>query len=718
MKNLSITSAVGFRRQGSVLNAVAKYALVTALFLLTLRVSFAQTWIDWDTNEFSMGVGDFVRACKLSNGNWLSCFVDSTVARVRLSTNTCCTFESLSTLDLSSENRNVYNPNIIQLSNGDVLLCIMAYITDTSHNYGTNFQIRIYKSTNLGTNWSYLSTVDSLASTTVHAPDSMPPGLWEPSFHISSNGKLMCTWSDESYQPTYSQVLSIAGSSDNGATWGSKTTAAADLSGSGMNGDRPGMPITARMADGRFMMVYERTCCGAAYKISNDGENWAAGLGTLIPDQHTAPFVCPLPDGRVFVTSGSGNTKVSSDYGSTWTAQTSPIYMANTYPSIYMCKPDEMVWLMGRRDNNGASVWRGSVNPAPVEPTTTRECHLRMLDGRLRTFACTYPGGAVVTAAENTADGSWGSWTSVGTSGGFRRLDAIQNADGTMVLFGVGDSSQVWVDYQSVSNGSWSGFTSVGTNVMEDLKAFRYPTSGGSRYVVFGTDGWTIWAISQTADNSAPNANWGSWMQFSGAGYTQISPVLLPNNAFAFVGVGNGTQPYLRYQSGYQQSWSGEIGLGIPTSPFGGSQYFDCVRLFRYNSGLLTLFAGDGNVVWNITQTSTNGGPGANWGTWTRIPGTKIAQFDTIKLSNEQFTLLAVDAGTSIDQNNQTSVGGSWGGWTNVGGGGFLKVDGGQLPDGRLYLLGNGLGSSEWLKYQSSVGTWSGSWTNLGNTIF
>lgn len=218
--------------------------------------------------------------------------------------------------------------------------------------------MNVYQSTNNGTNLSYLSTVDSFA-----IPGSSQ-GLWEPVINYSSNGQLVCLYSDESEQPTCSQVISERVSSDNGVTWGTKTTATADLYNSS---DRPGMAEVARMANGEYMMVFELTSCGAAYKTSSDGENWPAGDGTLIPDQHTAPFILAWPDDRVFVTSGGGNTKVSSDYGSTWQAVSSPWYIANSYPAIYQTKPNEIAWIMGLKSplqpHRERSIWHSISSP-------------------------------------------------------------------------------------------------------------------------------------------------------------------------------------------------------------------------------------------------------------------------------------------------------------------------------------------------------------------
>lgn len=268
-----------------------------------------------------------------------------------------------------------------------------------------------------------------------------------------------------------------------------------------------------------------------------------------------------------------------------------------------------------------------------------------MLDGRKIVFACAYPDGSIWDQWENTPGGSWSGWNEFSNTAGFRRLDAMQNPDGTLVLFGVGDGSSVWINWQTVSNGSWNAsFTNFG-GTLNDIKAFRYPISAGGRYVVFGVDGSSTWAISQTTDNSSPGSNWGTWQQFTGSGFTQISPILLPNNAFAMMGVGNMTQAWLNYQT---------------------------TNVDFYH-----------------------------WGVWQQLPGHEISQFDPVQLSNGCFSILATGGGGSIYQNTQLTPGGTWTGLTNLGGAGFDQAHADQQTDGRLYYFGNALGSSEWFRYQA-----------------
>ncbi|GHH73859.1 hypothetical protein GCM10018793_13500 [Streptomyces sulfonofaciens] len=79
--------------------------------------------------------------------------------------------------------------------------------------------IRVFRSTDQGRRWSYLSTV---------ATASNDRGLWEPEFSLDARGNLVCHYSDET-DGVHSQKLVAARSSD-GLTWsGHHDTVASDL---------------------------------------------------------------------------------------------------------------------------------------------------------------------------------------------------------------------------------------------------------------------------------------------------------------------------------------------------------------------------------------------------------------------------------------------------------------------------------------------------------
>ncbi|MFD7920023.1 sialidase family protein [Streptomyces sp. NPDC059740] len=125
--------------------------------------------------------------------------------------------------------------------------------------------LRVFASRDLGTTWSYLSTVAT-------SPDER--GLWEPEFSVDAQGDLVCHYSDET-DGAHSQKLVAARSTD-GLTWsGHHDTVASALS-----SDRPGMAVVRRLPNGTYFMAYEicaaagQFSCVVHYRTSADGWDW------------------------------------------------------------------------------------------------------------------------------------------------------------------------------------------------------------------------------------------------------------------------------------------------------------------------------------------------------------------------------------------------------------------------------------------------------------
>ncbi|MFC4311877.1 sialidase family protein [Steroidobacter flavus] len=172
------------------------------------------------------------------------------------------------------------SPDFIVLPNGDLLLGINV---DTSKCATCRSHIRIYRSTDNGRAWSYVTTP-------VTASNSK--GFWEPNFSIATDGGLVLTYADET-SGCCSQKLMKIRSYDLGTTWVDRTNLVA--LGASDNTDpnyplRPGMPVVTKLTDGsgRYLMTYE--VCGVAganncrshYKTSTDGWNYGAAntIGT------------------------------------------------------------------------------------------------------------------------------------------------------------------------------------------------------------------------------------------------------------------------------------------------------------------------------------------------------------------------------------------------------------------------------------------------------
>lgn len=172
------------------------------------------------------------------------------------------------------------SPDFIVLPSGDLILGINV---DTSKSATSHSHIRIYRSTDNGRTWSYLSTA---------ATASNNQGFWEPNFSIATDGGLVLTYADET-SGCCSQKLMKIRSYDGGATWVDRTNLVA--LGASNNTDpnyplRPGMPVVTKLTDGsgRYLMTYE-VCgvsgannCRSHYKTSTDGWNYGAAntIGT------------------------------------------------------------------------------------------------------------------------------------------------------------------------------------------------------------------------------------------------------------------------------------------------------------------------------------------------------------------------------------------------------------------------------------------------------
>ena len=150
-------------------------------------------------------------------------------------------------------------------------------------------RIVVYKSTDHGATWSYLSTVDS-GGPAVYDPSatSTTTAVWEPSLGLDSAGALVCYFSDERQKASgILQAVSYHVSTDGGATWGTEGNVTAIANDS----DRPGMITVTALPNGKYMATYEvvnrpSTTLNTAvvyYKFSNDGITWTASdLGTPI----------------------------------------------------------------------------------------------------------------------------------------------------------------------------------------------------------------------------------------------------------------------------------------------------------------------------------------------------------------------------------------------------------------------------------------------------
>lgn len=236
---------------------------------------------------------------------------------------------------------------------GTILLSGMIMPTDRSSS-----RLVVYKSTDHGASWSYLSTIDTGGPATYDpTPTSTTTTVWEPSLIVDGNGKLAAYFSDERQKANgVLQAVSYRESSDGGLTWGAEGNVAAPTNSS----DRPGMITVTKLPDGRYLATFEvvnrpsqsNNTAPVYFKLSPDGVTWSptTSIGTQITLANgrgigSSPYVKWVPTGgpkgMVVVASkwgldASGNISGGEDFYVNYNLGAGPwerLPMAVTYDS-------------------------------------------------------------------------------------------------------------------------------------------------------------------------------------------------------------------------------------------------------------------------------------------------------------------------------------------------------------------------------------------------
>lgn len=337
-------------------------AALTPILARTLRLAGCAALVGWVwqpleaapelawAEPVTVASGGWGRMIHLGKSDWLAVSTrfgkPNSNLQLFLSKDAARTWQPLG--EVTEAGRLLDNGELIRLRDGVLLLTGRSLITDES------YQLPVYRSSDGGRSWTRLSTIDANEGT----PGSLRGrGLWEPHFYRLGDGRVAVAYANEKHageQPAYSQVCSVRISADGGMSWGQEIILAREPGGGAL---RPGMPVMARMADGRFMAVYEVVGVGDAdvfFKISADGVKWPPGLGTRIPGHHAGPWVTSLRDGSLLLTSCSNTLSRSDDCGRTWQAVEPPAWQVGpgknfTWPAIYQTTDDEIAVMISRR---------------------------------------------------------------------------------------------------------------------------------------------------------------------------------------------------------------------------------------------------------------------------------------------------------------------------------------------------------------------------------
>jgi hypothetical protein len=173
-------------------------------------------------------------------------------------------------------------------------------------------EILMFDSTDQGSTWHFLSSVAKGGA--AYTADPNTP-VWEP-FLLMNNGKLIVYYSDQRDNAVHSQMLVHQDSTD-GVAWNpvvDDVTYPAQTA-------RPGMATVAAIANGQWIMTYEYCNapgggCPVYYKIAGDPENFGAVTGQqIVLNDGTKPCCQPYV---VWTPSGGANGTIAvTDGGQT-----------------------------------------------------------------------------------------------------------------------------------------------------------------------------------------------------------------------------------------------------------------------------------------------------------------------------------------------------------------------------------------------------------------
>lgn len=165
-------------------------------------------------------------------------------------------------------------------------------------------ELAFYISRDHGKTWEFRSSVVKGGPPIEQNFDALGP-VWEPCIYLGTKGELVVAFTDERphTDPRFNQTLAVIASKDGGRTWSDVryTVSIPDRS------MRPGMPVVARMGNGKYIMVYEIVGCPSCdiyYKLSDDGLDWGDPLweGKLVKTADglilgSMPYVIWVPQG-------------------------------------------------------------------------------------------------------------------------------------------------------------------------------------------------------------------------------------------------------------------------------------------------------------------------------------------------------------------------------------------------------------------------------------
>ncbi|QHI68545.1 sialidase family protein [Tichowtungia aerotolerans] len=196
--------------------------------------------VQWDSSTLRQvtSSGGYARLIRLQGGDLLCCYQSGGKSRVRRSSDGGFTWQSdVVAAELSFGV--AANPELLQLSNGDVMLMINERPSDGVHAYA----ISVCFSQDEGRSWGPLRRIYEAGTT-------FENGCWEPASVQFPDGEIQIYFANEGpYADSAEQDVSMLSSVDGGQTWSDAVTVAF------RSGHRDGMPVPLLLQDGQTAVM-------------------------------------------------------------------------------------------------------------------------------------------------------------------------------------------------------------------------------------------------------------------------------------------------------------------------------------------------------------------------------------------------------------------------------------------------------------------------------
>ncbi|PPS69867.1 MULTISPECIES: RICIN domain-containing protein [Streptomyces] len=311
-------------------------------------------------------------------------------------------------------------------------------------------ELDLYASTDHGVSWTYVS---SIAKGGEADPTNGKTPVWEP-FLMVSGSKLIVYYSDQR-DPNNGQKIVHQVSTD-GVNWGSVVNDVATST----YGDRPGMPVIAKLPNGSYVMTYEfwgapEGGFAVYYKISSNPEAFGSATGIALKatdgtQPKSAPYITWLPTG------GANGTLVVSANSSDDLFLNTQNGAANTWTRIPSTVPSGYSrGLLPLADGHSLLILSGGHVGSGLNPVTYGTIDLGggVSDGATYTMSnanshlmLTIAGGSTTSGvnatqqnADNASDQKW---------------KFVQQTSGYFKIFNVASGKVLGVQNQSTANGA------------------------------------------------------------------------------------------------------------------------------------------------------------------------------------------------------------------------------------------------------------------------